>query len=85
MDGISHGTTDQAAMDSSTKTIFMRCMKALNISFFLGCSWICTNQNNKSLFSNSFIIFLMPTWIEIWFKGELGEEQIIGLYERSRT
>ena len=31
--------TDQAAMDSSTKTIFMRCMKALNmIVFFLGCS-----------------------------------------------
>ena len=61
MAGISHGTTDQAAMDSSTKTIFMRCMKALN---FLGCSCICTNQHNKSLFSNSSIIFLMPTWIE---------------------
>ena len=27
MAGISHGTTDQAAMDSSTKTIFMRCLK----------------------------------------------------------
>ena len=52
-------------MDSSTKTIFMRCMKALNmIVFFLGCSWICTIQYNKSLFSCSFIIFLMPTWIE---------------------
>ena len=64
MAGISHGTTDQVAMDFSTKTIFMRCMKALNISFFLGCSCICTNQHNKSLFSNSFIICLMPTWIE---------------------
>ena len=31
---------------------------------FLGCSCICTNQHNKSLFSNLFIIFLMPTWIE---------------------
>ena len=28
------------------------------------CSWICTIQYNKSLFSCSFIIFLMPTWIE---------------------
>ena len=62
MAGISHDNTDQAAMDSSTKTIFMRCVKALNI--FLGCSYICTNQHNKSLFSNSFIIILMPTWIE---------------------
>ena len=33
MAGISHGTTDQAAMDSSSKTIFMRCMKALNMIF----------------------------------------------------
>ena len=65
MAGISHGTTDQAAMDSSTKTIIMRCMNALNmIVFFLGYSCICTNQHNKSLFSNLFIIFLMPTWIE---------------------
>ena len=65
MTGISHGITDQAVMDSSTKTIFMRCMKALNmIVFFLGCSCICTNQHNKSLFSHSSIIFLMPTWIE---------------------
>ena len=79
MAGIVHSTTDQAAMDSPTKTIFMRCMKALNmIVSFLGCSCICTNQHNKSLLSNSFIIFLMHTWIEIWFKGELGEEQIIG-------
>ena len=39
MAGISHGTTDQAAMDSSTKTIFMRCMKALNmIVFFRKCA-----------------------------------------------
>ena len=30
MAGISDGTTDQAAMDSSTKTIFMRCMKELS-------------------------------------------------------
>ena len=59
MAGISHGTTDQAAMDFSTKTIFMSCMKALNISLFLGCACICTNQHNKSLFSNSFIIFLL--------------------------
>ena len=64
MAGISHGNTDKAAMESSTKTIFMRRMKALNIIFFLGCSCICTHQHNKSLFSNSFIIFLMPTWIE---------------------
>ena len=50
MAGISHGTTDQAAMESSTKTIFMRCMKALNIIllFFLGCSCICTNEHNFS-------------------------------------
>ena len=34
MAGISHGTTDKAAMDSSTKTIFMRCMKALNVIVF---------------------------------------------------
>ena len=34
MAGISHGTTDQAALDSSTKTIFMRCMKALNMIVF---------------------------------------------------
>ena len=34
MAGISNGATDQAAMDSSTKTIFMRCMQALNMSFF---------------------------------------------------
>ena len=27
-------TTDQAAMDSSTKTIFMRCMKAINMIVF---------------------------------------------------
>ena len=67
MAGISHSTTDQAAMDSSTKTIFMRCFfheGPQYDSFFLGCSCICTNQHNKSLFSNSFIIFLMPTWIE---------------------
>ena len=65
MAGISHDNTDQAAMDSSTKTIFMRCVKASQYdSFFLGCSYICTNQHNKSLFSNSFIIILMPTWIE---------------------
>ena len=39
MAGISHGTTDQAAMESSTKTIFMRCMEALNIIIvFLGCT-----------------------------------------------
>ena len=31
MAGISHGTTDQAAMDSSTKTILIM------IVFFLGC------------------------------------------------
>ena len=36
-----------------------------DIVFFLGYSCICTNQHNKSLFSDSFIIFLMPTsWIE---------------------
>ena len=34
MAGISHGTTDQAAMDSSTKTIFIWCMKALNMIVF---------------------------------------------------
>ena len=34
MAGISHGTTHQAAMDSATKTIFMRCMKALNMIVF---------------------------------------------------
>ena len=34
MAGISHGTTHQAARDSSTKTIFMRCMKALNMIVF---------------------------------------------------
>ena len=33
-------------------------------SFFLGCSWMCTIQYNKSLFSCLFNIFLMPTWIE---------------------
>ena len=66
MAGISHGTTDQAAMDSSTKTIFMTEVHEgpQYDSFFLGCSCICTNQHNKSIFSNSSIIFLMPTWIE---------------------
>ena len=34
MAGISHDNTDQAAMDSSTKTIFMRCVKALNMIVF---------------------------------------------------
>ena len=34
MAGISHGTTDQAAMDSLTKTVFMRCMKAVNMIVF---------------------------------------------------
>ena len=43
-------------------------------SFFLGCSCICTNQHNKSLF---FLIHLSYFWcphgLKIWFKGELGE------------
>ena len=31
---------------------------------FLLCTRICTNQHNKRLFSNSFIIFLVPAWLE---------------------
>ena len=56
MVGISHRTTDQAAMESSIKTIFKRCMQALNIilPFILGYTCICANQNNKSSFSSSF-------------------------------
>ena len=58
MAGISHGTTDQAAMDNLHE------VHEGPQYAFLGCSCICTNQHNKSLFSNLFIIFLMPTWIE---------------------
>ena len=61
MAGISHSTTHQAAMDSATKTIFMRCMKALNMIVFSMMFLHLYTQHNESLFSNSFIIFLMPT------------------------
>ena len=66
MTGISNGTTDQASMESSTKTIFMRCMEALNIImvFISGCTCICANQQNKGLSSNPFFIVLIPTRLE---------------------
>ena len=48
MVGISHGTSDQSAMDSSTKTIFMRCMKAFKgICMVNADSHVVRDQFNK--------------------------------------